>query len=132
MYQLLSGKINLCLRVWVKCGFSSTATSAFYIFKIRTSAFYPRPNLHGVVCCVVHNNNTRLIRLNSAELNSTSICGRRCKTPQCPHLSSHFCISSTSVNLIRVLICRRFQSGRPQNHITSRCIQTLFKRALNR
>jgi len=25
------------------------------------------------------------------------------KTPQCPHLSSHFCISSTTINLIRVL-----------------------------
>jgi len=38
MYQLLSGKkINLGLRVWVKCGFSSAATSAFYIFKILTS-----------------------------------------------------------------------------------------------
>ena len=35
------------------------------------------------------------------------------KTPQCPHLSSHFCISSTTINLIRVLICRRFRSGRP-------------------
>jgi len=39
------------------------------------------------------------------------------KTPHCPHLSSHFCISSTSINLIRVLICRRFRSGRPYNHI---------------
>jgi len=38
MYQLLSGKINLGLLMWVKCGFSSAATSAFYIFKIRTSA----------------------------------------------------------------------------------------------
>jgi len=38
MYQILSGKINLGLRVWVECGFSSAATSAFYIFKIRTSA----------------------------------------------------------------------------------------------
>ena len=35
------------------------------------------------------------------------------KTPQCPHLSSHFCISSTTINLIRVLICHRFQSGQP-------------------
>jgi len=33
----------LGLRVWVKCGFSSVATSPFYICKIRTSAFYPRP-----------------------------------------------------------------------------------------
>jgi len=31
-------KINLGLHVWVKCGSSSAATSAFYIFKIRTSA----------------------------------------------------------------------------------------------
>jgi len=36
--NLLSGKINLGLHMWVKCGFSSAATSAFYIFKIRTSA----------------------------------------------------------------------------------------------
>jgi len=50
MYQLLSGKtIKLRLaRIWVKCGFSSAATSAFYTFKIRRStvrrsAFYPRP-----------------------------------------------------------------------------------------
>jgi len=35
----------------------------------------------------------------SSQLNSTSIYGRRCKTPQCPHLSSHLCISSISVNL---------------------------------
>jgi len=35
------------------------------------------------------------------------------KKPQCPQLSSHFCISNTTINLIRVLICRRFQSGRP-------------------
>jgi len=35
------------------------------------------------------------------------------KTPRCPHLSSHFCISSTSINLIRVLICRRFRLCRP-------------------
>ena len=34
------------------------------------------------------------------------------KTLQCPHLSNHFCISSTTINLIRVLICRRFRSGR--------------------
>jgi len=40
MYQLLSGKTNklrlVC--IWVKCGFSSAATSAFYTFKIRRSA----------------------------------------------------------------------------------------------
>ena len=30
--------MHLGLRVWVKRGFSSAATSAFYIFKIRTSA----------------------------------------------------------------------------------------------
>jgi len=35
------------------------------------------------------------------------------KTPQCPHLSSHFCISNTTINLIRVLIYRRFRSGGP-------------------
>jgi len=35
------------------------------------------------------------------------------KTPQCPHLSTHFCISNTTINLILVLICRRFRSGRP-------------------
>jgi len=34
MYQLLSGKINLGYGVRAKCGFSSAATSAFYIFKI--------------------------------------------------------------------------------------------------
>jgi len=40
MYQLLSGKtIKLRLAcMWVKCRFSSAATSAFYTFKIRTSA----------------------------------------------------------------------------------------------
>ena len=53
----------------------------------------------------------------STQLNSTSIYGRRCKTPQCPHLSSHYCISNTTINLFRVLICRRFRSGWPQNHI---------------
>jgi len=39
MYQFYEKKINLGLRVWVKCGFSfsSAATSAFYTFKIRTS-----------------------------------------------------------------------------------------------
>jgi len=52
-----------------------------------------------------------------SQLNSMSIYGHRCKTLQCPHLSSQFCISSTSINLIRMLICRRFQSGRLQNHI---------------
>ena len=38
--QLLSGKtIKLRLAcIWVKCGFSSAATSAFYTFKIRRSA----------------------------------------------------------------------------------------------
>jgi len=35
------------------------------------------------------------------------------KTSQCPHLSSHFCISNTTINLICILICRRFRSGRP-------------------
>jgi len=44
----------------------------------------------------------------STQLNSMSIYGHRCKTPKCPHLSSDFCISSTTINLIRVLICRRF------------------------
>ena len=56
-------------------------------------------------------------------------------TPQCPHLSSHFCISNT-INLIRVLICRRFRSGRPQNHIkhlgASKTYLKLSKHALNR
>jgi len=33
------------------------------------------------------------------QFNSVSIYGRRCKTPQCPHLSSHYCISSTTINL---------------------------------
>jgi len=61
---------------------------------------------------------------------STSIYGRRCKTPQCAHLSCHFCTSSTSVNLIRILICCRFRSGK--SYITSWCIQNLSKRALNR
>jgi len=39
MYQLLLGKtIKLSLAcIWVKCGFSSAATSAFYTFKIRRS-----------------------------------------------------------------------------------------------
>jgi len=40
MYQLLSGrttKLRLAC-IWVKCGFSSAATSAFYTFKIRRSA----------------------------------------------------------------------------------------------
>jgi len=63
------------------------------------------PLLHPSVC---HHGNQY-----STQLNSTSIYGRRCKIPQCPHLSSHFCVSSTSMNLIRVLICRRFRSGRP-------------------
>jgi len=38
------------------------------------------------------------------------------KTPQCPHLSSHYSLLhiDTIINLFRVLICRRFQSGRPQ------------------
>ena len=35
----ITKKINLGLRVWVKRGFSSAATSAFYIYKIRTSAY---------------------------------------------------------------------------------------------
>jgi len=39
MYQLLSGKTTklrlVC--IWVKCGFSYAATSAFYTFKIRRS-----------------------------------------------------------------------------------------------
>jgi len=66
-------------------------------------------------CCNVH----LLIHMapSSVVLNSTSIYGCSCKTPHYPHLSSHFCISSTTINLIRVLICRRFRSGRPQNHI---------------
>ena len=51
---------------------------------------------------------------------------------ECPHLSSHFCISSTLINLIRVLICRRFRSVRPQSYITSWYTQNLSKRALNR
>jgi len=34
-------------------------------------------------------------------------------TPQCSHLSSHFCISNTTINLILELICCRFRSGRP-------------------
>jgi len=34
----------------------------------------------------------------ATQLNSTTIYGRRCKTPPCPHLSSHFCISSTLIN----------------------------------
>jgi len=40
MYQLLLGKpIKLRLACkWVKCGFSSAATSAFYTFKIHRSA----------------------------------------------------------------------------------------------
>jgi len=29
----------------------------------------------------------------SSQLNSMSIYGRRCRTPQCPRLSSHYCIS---------------------------------------
>jgi len=49
------------------------------------------------------------------------------KTPQCPHLSSHFYLSNTTINLIRVLICRRFCSYK-----TYWCIQNLSKRALNR
>ena len=48
MYQLLSGKtIKLRLAcIWVKCGFLSAATSAFYTFKIRRSPgphFTPGP-----------------------------------------------------------------------------------------
>jgi len=42
MYQLLSGKSKLSFACVGKMRFSSAATSAFYIFKIRTSAFYPR------------------------------------------------------------------------------------------
>jgi len=42
--MLLSGIKNLGLRLWVKRGFSSAATSTFYIFSIRRSAFYPRPS----------------------------------------------------------------------------------------
>jgi len=42
----IRNKINLGLRVWVKCGFSSAATSAFYIFKICTSAFCISADLH--------------------------------------------------------------------------------------
>jgi len=41
--QTVAPKIN-----WVKCGFSSAATSAFYLFKIRTSAdphFTPGPGI---------------------------------------------------------------------------------------
>jgi len=49
------------------------------------------------------------------QLNSTQRC--RCKTPQCPHLSSHYCITHTTVQLFRVLICHRFRSGRLQNRI---------------
>ena len=41
----------------------------------------------------------------TTQLNSTSIYGRRCKTPQCPHLFSHYRVSSTTINLIPVLIC---------------------------
>ena len=51
MYQLLSGKRLAC--IWVKCGFSSAATSAFYTFKIRRSAFYPRPT-YSIVIGLVH------------------------------------------------------------------------------
>jgi len=51
----------------------------------------------------------------STQLNSTQRASMDAgvKTPQCPHLSIHFCISSTTINLIRVLICRRFWSSRP-------------------
>jgi len=59
--------------------------------------------------------------LSVTQLNSTSIYGRRCKTPQCTHLSSHFCISSTSINLIRALWPNgwtdqdeTWQAGRPR------------------
>jgi len=40
------------------------------------------------------------------------------KTPQCAHLSSHFCISNTKINLIRILICRRFRSGQRDRDYT--------------
>jgi len=36
----------------------------------------------------------------ATHLNSSSIYGRRCKTPECPHLSSHYYISNTTINLL--------------------------------
>jgi len=48
---------------------------------------------------------------------STSIYGRRFKTPQCLHLSSHYCVTNTTINLFYKLICHRFRSGWLQNRI---------------
>jgi len=61
MYQLLSGttiKLRLAC-IWVKCGFSSAATSVFYTFKIRRSAgpqirILPPANLGLVMLCYIN------------------------------------------------------------------------------
>ena len=59
--------------------------------------------------------------------NSTSIYGCRCKTPQCPHISSHYnpLISCPDLSLILVRLAAK-------SYITSWCIHTLSERALKR
>ena len=53
------------------------------------------------------------------------------KTPQCPHLSSHCCISNTTINSRTDLSPIPVRSA-VKSYKTSWCIQNLSKRALNR
>jgi len=54
---------------------------------------------------------------------------------QCPHLSSHYRISNTTINLFHVLntdLSLIPARSAAKSYITSWCIQNLSKRALNR